>query len=253
MQVALITGGFDPLHSGHLAYIKEAQKYGRLVVAINSDEWLARKKGSAFMPLSERVEILRNIKGVHDVIVFDDSDGSACDAIKMTARLYHGATINFLNGGDRVEGNIPEMGTCPTWMDIKFHFGIGGEDKKNSSSWILQEWLAPKTEREWGYYRVMHETSTHKVKELTVSHGKSLSLQKHNLRNELWFVSEGTATVEQGSNSKVLAKREYEIYEQLLVPVESWHKLSNNTNEPVRIIEIQYGEQCIEDDIERKY
>jgi cytidyltransferase-like protein len=252
MQVALITGGFDPLHSGHLAYIKEAQKYGRLVVAVNSDEWLARKKGRAFMPLHERVEILRNIKGVQDVIVFDDSDDSACDAIKMTARLYHGATINFLNGGDRVEDNIPEMGTCPAWMDIKFHFSIGGDEKKNSSSWILHEWTAPKTERVWGYYRVIHETSTHKVKELTVEPGKTLSLQKHQHRSEFWFVSEGIATVEQGSNSRVLSNREYEVHEQLTIPIDSWHRLSNNTAKPVRIIEIQYGEWCIEEDIERK-
>jgi cytidyltransferase-like protein len=251
MQVALITGGFDPLHSGHLEYIKEAQKYGRLVVAVNSDEWLARKKGRAFMPLYERVAILRSIRGVQDVIVFDDSDDSACDAIKMIARLYHGATINFLNGGDRVEENIPEMGTCPAWMDIKFHFSVGGDNKKNSSSWILQEWRAPKTVREWGYYRVIHETPTHKVKELTVEHGKSLSLQKHELRNEFWFVSEGIATVEQGNNSQVLSFREYEVYEQLVIPVETWHRLSNCTNEPVRIIEIQYGDQCIEEDIIR--
>jgi cytidyltransferase-like protein len=251
MQVALITGGFDPLHSGHLAYIKEAQQFGRLVVAVNSDEWLARKKGRAFMPLSERVEILRNIKGVSDVIVFDDSDGSACDAIKMTARLYHGATINFLNGGDRVEGNIPEMGACPTWMDIKFHFSVGGDNKKNSSSWILQEWMAPKTERIWGYYRVIHETPTHKVKELTVEPDKSLSLQKHQHRSEFWFVSEGLATVEQGKNSKVLSKREYEVYDQLVIPADSWHRLSNETELPVKIIEIQYGTQCYEDDIER--
>ena len=252
MQVALITGGFDPIHSGHLAYIKEAQTYGRLVVAVNSDEWLARKKGRAFMPLSERVEILRDIKGVHDVIVFDDSDDSACDAIKMAVRLYHGATINFLNGGDRVEGNIPEMGTCPTWMDIKFHFSVGGDDKKNSSSWILQEWMAPKIARVWGYYRVIHETSTHKVKELTVEPGKTLSLQKHQHRSEFWFVSEGIATVEQGSNSRVLSNREYEVHEQLTIPIDSWHRLSNNTAKPVRIIEIQYGEWCIEEDIERK-
>ena len=250
MQVALITGGFDPLHSGHLAYIKEAQKYGRLVVAVNSDEWLARKKGRAFMPLHERVEILRNIKGVQDVIVFDDSDDSACDAIKMTARLYHGATINFLNGGDRVEDNIPEMGTCPAWMDIKFHFSIGGDEKKNSSSWILHEWTAPKTERVWGYYRVIHETSTHKVKELTVEPGKTLSLQKHQHRSEFWFVSEGIATVEMNDFEHHM-KAEFDLYGKIEIPIGTWHKLSNKTSSPLRIIEIHYGEQCMEDDIER--
>jgi len=253
MDVALVTGGFDPLHSGHIAYFKEAQKIGRLVVAVNSDEWLARKKGRAFMPLEERVEIIRNIKGVSDVIVFDDRDDTACDAIYMTLRMYHGATLHFINGGDRTEENIPEM-ECEDiqkWQTVKYHFGVGGNNKKNSSSWILKEWSAPKTERVWGYYRVIHETSTHKVKELTVDPGKSLSLQKHQHRSEFWFVSEGIATVEQGNNSKVLSKRDYEIYEQLLVPVNTWHKLSNNTTSSVRIIEIQYGSKCIEDDIIR--
>jgi mannose-6-phosphate isomerase-like protein (cupin superfamily) len=206
------------------------------------------------MPLSERVAILRSIKGVSDVIVFDDTDDTACDAIAMTHRLYHGATVHFINGGDRTQENIPEMecASVHAWHDVKFHFGIGGRDKKNSSSWILQEWRSPKTERDWGYYRVIHETPTHKVKELTVDPGKSLSLQKHQLRSEFWFVSEGIATVEQGNNSTVLSKREYEMYEQLVIPLGSWHMLSNTTNKPARIIEIQYGDQCIEDDIERK-
>jgi mannose-6-phosphate isomerase-like protein (cupin superfamily) len=109
--------------------------------------------------------------------------------------------------------------------------------------------LAPKIERDWGHYRVIHETSTHKVKELTVEPGKTLSLQKHHHRSEFWFVSEGLATVEQGNNSRILSNREYAVYEQLVIPVDSWHRLSNRTNEPVRIIEIQYGTQCIEEDI----
>jgi cytidyltransferase-like protein len=254
MQVALITGGFDPLHSGHLAYIKEAQQFGRLVVAVNSDEWLARKKGRAFMPLNERVGILRNIKGVSDVVVFDDTDDTACDAIAMTHRLYHGATVHFINGGDRTSGNIPEMecSNIRAWQDVEFHFGVGGEDKKNSSSWILKEWKSPKIERVWGYYRIIHETGTHKVKELTVDPVKSLSLQKHQHRSEFWFVSEGVATVEEGSDSRLLSKRDYRLYEQLIIPVGGWHRLSNETDKPVRIIEIQYGDQCIEEDIERR-
>jgi len=193
------------------------------------------------------------MKNVSDVIVFDDSDGTACDAISMTLRMYHGATVHFINGGDRTEENIPEM-KCEDiqkWQTVKYHFGVGGSNKKNSSSWILKEWACPKTERVWGYYRVIHETSTHKVKELTVEPGKSLSLQKHKQRSEFWFVSEGIATVEQGNNPKVLSKRDYEMHEQLIVPVESWHRLSNNTDSSVRIIEIQYGKQCTEDDIKR--
>jgi len=82
---------------------------------------------------------------------------------------------------------------------------------------------------------------------------KSISLQKHKCRHELWFISEGTATVEQGTDAKMLSKRTYELHEQLIVPLESWHRLSNETELPVKIIEIQYGDKCIEEDIKRYY
>jgi len=82
MKVVLITGGFDPLHSGHIAYIKAARSLGSLlVIGVNSDSWLERKKGRAFMPFSERSEIIENLYQVHRVIKFNDDDGTAKDAI----------------------------------------------------------------------------------------------------------------------------------------------------------------------------
>jgi cytidyltransferase-like protein len=255
MQVSLVTGGFDPLHSGHIAYFKAAAKLGRLVVGVNSDEWLIRKKGRFFMPLEERVNIVRNITGVKNVIVFNDDDNTACDAIATTRQLYFNATINFCNGGDRIDGNIPEYDVFSNARDVVFHYGVGGEDKKNSSSWILKEWNEPKTVRPWGYYRVIHETDTHKVKELTVDPGMQLSLQRHQHRREYWFVSEGIATVETANRYTLLDnlnKRDLNAYDSVDIPTGAWHRLSNNTDTPVRIIEIQYGDQCIESDIERK-
>ena len=81
-NVVLVSGGFDPLHSGHIAYFKEAKKLGsKLVVALNSDEWLTRKKGRPFMPFEERAAIVKELKVVDEVIGFDDSDDSACQAI----------------------------------------------------------------------------------------------------------------------------------------------------------------------------
>lgn len=137
--IILITGGFDPIHSGHIAYIQAARKLGDiLIVGVNSDGWLERKKGKAFLPWEERAKIVESIKGVHFVLGFDDTDGSARDAIHEVRKLYPDAIIVFGNGGDRTSTNIPEM-------DIKddkltFVFGVGGEDKKNSSSWILNNW-----------------------------------------------------------------------------------------------------------------
>jgi len=246
-KIVLVTGGFDPIHSGHIAYFKAAKKLGDLlIVGVNSDEWLARKKGTAFMPYRERSEIVKNIVGVDFVIDFDDSDGSARHAIQMVRQSYPGNPIIFANGGDRTQENIPEMSVEDP--KLEFVFGVGGEDKKNSSSWILQDWKAPKTERPWGYYRVLHTVGPAvKVKELTVNPGKSLSMQRHSQRSELWFVGEGEATVNWDYGNKKL-----KTFKQETINVGEWHQLENKTDKPLRIIEIQYGTNCIEEDIERK-
>lgn len=138
-KVVVITGGFDPVHRGHIEYIKAAGSLGDLVlVGLNSDQWLARKKGKAFMPWIDRHSVVGNIKGVDGVFAFDDSDGSAKDAIKIVRSQYPLSNIIFANGGDRNSSNIPEMDVGD--KNITFVFGVGGEDKKNSSSWILNNW-----------------------------------------------------------------------------------------------------------------
>lgn len=138
-NLVLITGGFDPLHSGHIAYLQAAKKLGDiLIVGINSDEWLIRKKGKAFLPWKERATIVENIRGVSYVCSFDDSDGSARGAIQKVRESWPNSNIIFANGGDRTSSNIPEMDIIDP--KLTFVFGVGGEDKKNSSSWILQNW-----------------------------------------------------------------------------------------------------------------
>jgi len=250
--LVLITGGFDPLHSGHIAYIQSAKKLGDiLVVGVNSDAWLTRKKGSAFMPFNERMNIVKNIKDVDFVLEFNDNDGSAKSAIKLARQTWPDYKIIFANGGDRTNSNIPEM-DCGI-DNVEFIFGVGGEDKKNSSSWILQEWKAPKTERPWGYYRVLHEVSGVKVKELTVNPGKSLSMQRHKLRSEYWIVSEGQAVVNRATPLDFeLPSAELDKHDQLHVVKQEWHQLTNPYDHPLKIVEIQYGEQCVEEDIERR-
>lgn len=252
--IVLITGGFDPIHSGHIAYINEAAKLGRVVVGVNSDEWLTRKKGAPFMDIDERLTIIRNLKNVTWATTFDDSDGTAKDAIRVTREMFPNNKIIFANGGDRTPGNIPEADYKDD--NLIFKFGVGGEDKKNSSSWILSEWKSPKTERPWGYYRVLHEVKSPdghhtKVKELTVMPGQSLSMQRHENRFEIWHVAEGTASINyidvQGRSVSVdiLELHRHSINRG------SWHQLFNKTDKPIRIIEIQYGTVCDETDIER--
>ena len=140
--VVLVTGGFDPLHSGHLAYFRAAKKLGdRLIVGINSDSWLERKKGKNFLPLSERYEIVSALKYVDNCILFNDEDDTAIEAIRNVIMLYPFDRIIFANGGDRVEGNTPEEdASLFPEKDIIFQYGVGGLDKKNSSSLILQKW-----------------------------------------------------------------------------------------------------------------
>jgi cytidyltransferase-like protein len=252
MKIVLITGGFDPLHSGHIAYFKAAKTLGdMLIVGLNSDDWLVRKKGAAFMPWNERLCIINNLSMVDEVYTFDDDDGSAKHFIQQARAHYPNAELIFANGGDRTKDNIPEMDVIDS--NLTFVFGVGGEDKKNSSSWILQEWKAPKTERPWGYYRVLHEVPGMKVKELTVNPGCSLSMQRHNLRAEYWIVSEGQAAVNRATPLDFeLPPALLDKHNQLHVAVREWHQLTNPYEHPLKIVEIQYGEQCIEEDIERK-
>jgi cytidyltransferase-like protein len=252
MKIVLITGGFDPLHSGHIAYFKAAKTLGdMLIVGLNSDDWLVRKKGAAFMPWNERLCIINNLSMVNEVYTFDDDDGSAKHFIQQARAHYPDAELIFANGGDRTKDNIPEMDVVDS--NLSFVFGVGGKDKKNSSSWILQEWKAPKTERPWGYYRILHEVPGMKVKELTVNPGCSLSMQRHNLRSEYWIVSEGQATVNRATPLNFeLAPAILDQHDQLHVAVQEWHQLTNPYEHPLKIVEIQYGEQCVEEDIERK-
>lgn len=247
-KIVICTGGFDPIHSGHIAYLQAAKALGdMLVVGVNSDEWLMRKKGRVFLPAHERIIILENIKMVDSVILFNDNDGSSIEAIKNIKLLFPNDSIVFANGGDRTVENIPEM----IFDDVEFAFGIGGDDKKNSSSWILEEWKSPKTIRPWGYYRVLHDVAGTKVKELVVNPGCSLSMQRHNFRSEFWRVTEGCAVVNTMTPHMGPLKETIYKHQSVHIRLGEWHQLTNPFDTPCKIIEIQYGEKCIEDDIER--
>lgn len=108
-------------------------------------------------------------------------------------------------------------------------------------------------DRLWGWYEVLQEIDGHtKVKELVVEPGKKLSMQRHAKRSEHWFVAEGTATVytlNKASDFELMGT--YEKHQSLHIDKMQWHQLCNETETPLKIIEIQYGEDCIEEDIER--
>ena len=127
-----VSGGFDPVHIGHIRMIRDAARYGDVLVIINSDEWLMRKKGYVFMPWKERAEIMGNIKGVRLVTQVDDSDNTVCEA------LSRHKPDAFANGGDRKLENTPEMDLCDH-IGIQLMWAIGGNTKPQSSSWLVNK------------------------------------------------------------------------------------------------------------------
>lgn len=134
----IISGGFDPIHEGHIAMIADARNGSDgVIVLLNSKEWLCRKKGKNFMETLTRKTILENIQGVIDVIEFDDADNSACDGLRKARKKYKNDNLIFANGGDRGKDNIPETHCCKD-LDIELKFGVGGNNKMNSSSGLLR-------------------------------------------------------------------------------------------------------------------
>ena len=152
-SVIIMSGGFDPIHKGHLRMFREASWLGhQVIVGLNSDEWLTRKKGKPFMKFEERKEILEGFKYVNQVIPFDDKDDTASDLIKRVHNIYNSDVhdynysdighegmldyynIYFANGGDRGKDNVPEVDVCRK-LDVVMLWGIGG-GKIQSSSWL---------------------------------------------------------------------------------------------------------------------
>lgn len=256
--VGLITGGFDPIHGGHIDYIQEAAtKCDFLYVGVNSNAWLERKKGYFFQNWGERLRIIKNIKCVDYVLGFDDSDDSACDAINivkdMEKKKGYDSVVIFMNGGDRNSDNIPEMVKFAGDAQVEFQFGIGGTRKQNSSSHLVAKVRGEEiVQRNWGYFRVIHyvqnETTEIKVKELVVNPGASLSMQRHQYRDEVWFLKQGQGKIDFGMNElkPILPNKFYYIAKN------QWHRLVNSGDEPLHIIEVQQGTYCIEEDIQRK-
>jgi len=140
-DIILVSGGFDPIHSGHINLIEEASRYGEVVVLLNSDDWLVQKKGKEFLPYNERKKIMNALKNVIDVIAFDDSDKTCIDGIRKGIRKYPNRKIKFANGGDRKNDTTPAPETIYCQKNkVEVLWGIGGNNKANSSSWILQKW-----------------------------------------------------------------------------------------------------------------
>jgi D-beta-D-heptose 7-phosphate kinase/D-beta-D-heptose 1-phosphate adenosyltransferase len=212
----VISGGFDPIHPGHIAMIEDAAKYGEVHVVVNSDEWLTRKKGFYFQPFHDRKKILEAYtEHVHSV---DDADGTVCEALRRIRPDYFG------NGGDRTNKNTPELDVCNE-LGIQPVFELGG-GKYSSSSAINGK---KRVNTRWGWYDVLLDMPAMKVKILHVEQGKSLSLQKHSGRSEFFFMPTGEVRIN--------------------LP-EVWHVLQAPADQALEVLEVQIGVST-EDDEER--
>ena len=138
-NMIILSGGFDPIHKGHIRMFKEASLNGMVVAGLNSDQWLIRKKGKFFMPFVERKEILESIRYIDLVKSFDDSDDTACSLInKINNEYSENYNIFFGNGGDRTNQTTPEIKFCND-NNIDLIWGLGG-GKIQSSSDLLKNW-----------------------------------------------------------------------------------------------------------------
>ena len=243
-KVSIVSGGFDPVHSGHINLMLAARELSdELVVLLNSDEWLSRKKGRPFMNFFERKMVLENMWFVDYVIDFDDSDNSAVKGLEKVVSMYKQKDdLYFCNGGDRNSlDDIPEKGV----PGIQLKFGVGGDTKINSSSKLVNEYFSRPAERDWGNWDVLknYEHLGVKVKELIIKPGQSTSMQRHRYRSEFMFVADGQLT----NMNRTTEKHNYTMIDQ-----GEWHKLENKGKKDLHIVEIQYGTACVEEDIERR-
>lgn len=246
--VVAVSGGFDPIHIGHVRMFEEAKKLGtHLLVIINNDNWLRAKKQNIFMSDKERKEVIESLKPV-DMVVLTGHKKNPAD-MSVCAELAKYKPDIFANGGDRKKGNIPEVPVCEE-IGCKMVFGVGKGGKVQSSSWLLEKYVKKVSdkseERPWGKFEVFIDDNNHKVKKLTVSPGASLSLQSHKHRAEHWVVVKGIAKVVNGEKTAILHENE-----STYISKGTKHQLANEGKKNLEIIEVQTGTYLGEDDITR--
>ena len=236
----LVSGGFDPVHVGHLRMFQNAKKLGdKLIIILNNDSFLSQKKGYVFMNQAERKEIIEGFSCVDEVFISIDEDLTVIESIKKISENYD--IDIFANGGDRrSEDDLPESAICKE-LGIELLFNIGGDKIQSSSELVAREVKKP-----WGNYTTFYKSKNQLIKKIDVNPGQSLSLQSHQHRSEIWLVTNGKAKVEIDNNCYNLEKGE-----TIEIPRKSKHRLSNDYSEGLSIVEIQEGEILSENDIIR--
>lgn len=261
-NLSVVSGGFDPLHPGHIRLIEEASQFGSVIVLLNSDEWLVRKKGACLMTFDDRSEVLMSMTAVSEVLEVDDSDDSVAKTLQELREQETGK-IYFCNGGDRSPGRVPEEGV----KGVIFEYGVGGDYKIASSSTYLNDYIKAKTNtipvvKKWGNYVVLYESKHIKAKLLTINPGEGISLQRHKHRREFWVYKSGDLALwhcEKGLFEKAKEASDcmqpirWKPGETMLIKEGDWHMVGNQGEKPAQIVELQWGKKVSEDDIERLF
>lgn len=255
----VVSGGFDPLHSGHISLFKEAANYGKVIAIINNDNFLLRKKKYIFMPIAERLSVVRSNRFIKETFVSVDQDDTVSSSIQHL--VNEGFHIKyFANGGDRKNYlDIPESSVCSK-NNIELIFGIGG-GKTQSSSHLTENLLSLMndeaaiknkievkqiTQKPWGSYQVLYQQEELLVKKLIINTGEEISNQFHKHRHEHWVLVSGAIEV-------ILEEEKFKMLsnDHIYIPKGSRHQIINPFAEPAEIIEIQSGRIISEDDIVR--
>lgn len=243
MTVVAVSGGFDPLHTGHGELLKCAKKLGdRLVVILNNDHWLKKKKGYVFMGEYQRMEMLYHLRYVDEVILTehlpDDDDRSVCKVLNELKPDI------FANGGDRYAQNIPEYSLCDE-LGIVMAFNVGG-GKTESSSELVKRLLGSHDvfKRPWGEFHVCESHPSWTLKTLRLAKNEAISLQRHRKREEFWMLVAGTATAVCGKSEISLIP-----FTTFHIPQNAVHRLTGGPSGCV-VVEVMKGVYD-EEDIER--
>ena len=243
--IVVVTGGFDPVHEGHVALLEAAAKLGdMLVVGVNNDAWLYNKKGYVFMTADARINVLESMRCVDAAFEFhSDSEGSAVPFIETVLERYPDSRIIFANGGDRNVGSTPETSIINNRLE--FAWGVGGDSKPNSSSRLIDTPEPKYVNRPWGTYQVLSVSNEHKIKTVVVEPGKSTSLQSHDYRSEHFVCVSGTAHIQRDDRTHRLHTGD-----TLSILPRTKHQISNKGQIAAVLVEVQTG-KCYEKDITR--
>lgn len=236
---AAVSGGFDPMHIGHVRMFREARLLGdKLVVIINNDNWLRLKKGFVFMPEKERAEMIETFPFVDKVVITDHAPNDPDLSVVRALRKLKPAV--FANGGDRFADNIPEAVACRE-LNIRTVFNVGRGGKVQSSSWMIKgaSRNLARSVRPWGEFYQWDRGTDWNLKTVHIKPGHHVRLQYHNRRSEWWMLVDGRARgtiVDRQGRKKTTALKKGEFFR---IPKKAPHRLDSKAG--ATIIEISFG------------